>query len=174
MPPKCLKRQACAGSSGELSETTMIRKAVIGDIKNIHKLLNYYGDKGFLLARPLSELYDHLRDFMVLVEKGEEERIIGACALGICWEDLAEIRSLAVTDDRQGKRYGSQLVKACLEEAKTLGLKKIFVLTYAEKFFRKLGFRVVEKSTFPHKVWADCLKCSKFPECDETSMLLEL
>jgi amino-acid N-acetyltransferase len=68
----------------------MIRKAIIADIKQIHKLLNYYGDKGFLLARPLSELYDHLRDFMVLVEKGEEERIIGACALGICWEDLAD------------------------------------------------------------------------------------
>ena len=152
----------------------MIRKAIVGDMKQIHKLLNYYGDRGLLLARPLSELYDHLRDFMVLVEEREEDRIIGTCALGICWEDLAEIRSLAVTDDQQGKRYGSQLVQACLEEAKTLGLRKIFVLTYAEEFFRRMGFRVVEKSTFPHKVWADCLKCPKFPECDETAMLLVL
>jgi amino-acid N-acetyltransferase len=174
MPLSCSKRPAYGVLSVKLSNTMMIRKAIIGDIKHIHKLLNYYGDRGLLLARPLSELYDHLRDFMVLVEKGEEDRVIATCALGICWEDLAEIRSLAVTDDQQGKRYGSQLVQACLEEAKTLGVRKIFVLTYAEEFFRGMGFRVVEKSTFPHKVWADCLKCSKFPECDETAMLLEL
>ncbi len=152
----------------------MIRKAIIGDVKHIHKLLNYYGDRGFLLARPLSELYDHLRDFTVIVEKGGEDRVVGTCALGICWDDLAEIRSLAVMEDQQGKRYGSRLVQACLEEAKSLGVKKIFALTYAEEFFRRSGFRVVEKSSFPHKVWADCLKCSKFPECDETAMALEL
>ena len=151
-----------------------IRKAIIGDIKHIHKLLNHYADQGVLLPRPLSELYDHLRDFNVLVEKGEAEKILGACALGICWEDLAEIRSLAVIEDRQGSEYGRRLVEACLKEARSLGLRKVFVLTYAEGFFLKMGFRVVEKSTLPHKVWGDCLKCPKFPECDETAMALEL
>jgi amino-acid N-acetyltransferase len=151
-----------------------IRKAIIADIKHIHKLLNHYADRGLLLPRPLSELYDHLRDFNVLVENGEAEKILGACALGICWEDLAEIRSLVVIEDRQGSDYGRQLVEACLKEARSLGLRKVFALTYAEGFFLRIGFRVVEKSTLPHKVWGDCLKCPKFPECDETAMVLEL
>jgi len=151
-----------------------IRKAIIADIKPIHKLLNRYADRGLLLPRPLSELYDHLRDFNVLVENGEAEKIIGACALGICWEDLAEIRSLAVIEDRQGSDYGRRLVEACLQEARSLGLRKVFALTYAEGFFSRMGFRVVEKATLPQKVWGDCLKCPKFPECDEIAMALDL
>jgi amino-acid N-acetyltransferase len=152
----------------------MIRKAVIEDIKTIHRLLSHYGDRGMLLARPLSELYDHLRDFFVLVSDDQERKIIGTCALGICWEDLAEIRSLAVLEEQQGKGSATQLVEACLGEAKTFGIRRVFVLTYVEKFFAQLGFRTVEKSQLPHKVWSDCLKCSKFPECDETAMVLDL
>lgn len=151
-----------------------IRKAIIADIKPIHKLLNHYADRGLLLPRPLSELYDHLRDFNVLVENGEAEKIIGACALGICWEDLAEIRSLAVIENRQGSDCGRRLVEACLQEARSLGLRKVFALTYAEGFFSRMGFRVVEKATLPQKVWGDCLKCPKFPECDEIAMALDL
>jgi amino-acid N-acetyltransferase len=152
----------------------MIRKAVIEDVKSIHKILSTYGAQGLLLPRPLSELYDHLRDFFVLVENSEEDRILGACALGVCWDDLAEIRSLAVAEDQQGRGHGSQLVKACLDEAYSLGLKRVFALTYVEGFFEKMGFREVEKSVLPHKVWADCLKCPRFPDCDETAMILEL
>lgn len=152
----------------------MIRKAKIADIKTIHKILNQYADKGVLLPRPLSELYDHLRDFVVLSEDGEGEKVLGICALGICWDDLAEIRSLAVIEEGRGKDYGRRLVEACLQEARSLGLQRVFALTYAVHFFAKMGFRVVEKSTLPHKVWGDCLKCPKFPECDETAMLLEL
>ena len=152
----------------------MIRKAVIEDIKTIHKLLSHYGDQGLLLARPLSELYDHLRDFFVLVGDDPESRIIGTCALGICWEDLAEIRSLAVLEEQQGHKAATRLVKACLGEAGSFGIKRVFVLTYVDRFFAKLGFRTVEKSQLPHKVWSDCLKCPKFPECDETAMVLDL
>jgi amino-acid N-acetyltransferase len=152
----------------------IIRKAVIEDVKPIHKILSQYAAQGLLLARPLSELYDHLRDFFVLVENSQEFRILGVCALGVCWEDLAEIRSLAVAEDEQGKGFGLQLVNTCLEEAQALGLRRIFALTYVEGFFRKVGFKEVEKSVLPHKVWADCLKCPKFPDCDETAMILEL
>jgi len=173
MPRSYSKKQESGGLSVKLSKTA-IRKAKIGDIKAIHKILNQYAERGLLLPRPLSELYDHLRDFVVLVQGGEGEKILGLCALGICWEDLAEIRSLAVIQERQGNDYGRLLVEACLQEAKSLGLHKVFALTYAESFFAKMGFRVVEKSTLPHKVWADCLKCAKFPECDETAMLLVL
>ncbi len=152
----------------------MIRKALIGDIKSIHKLLGHYADQGLLLPRALSELYDHLRDFFVVEDRHHENSIIGVCALGICWEDLAEIRSLAVAEDHQEKGIGSQLVEMCLKEAASLGLKKVFTLSYVPGFFSRLGFRKVEKSIFPHKIWADCLKCSKFPDCDETGMMIEL
>ncbi len=152
----------------------IIRRAVVKDIKPIHKLLGLYGGQGLLLARPLSELYDHLRDFFVLEAKGSETNIVGACALTICWEDLAEIRSLAVMQGYQGHQHGSRLVQACLAEASSLGVKQVFVLTYVERFFAKMGFRVVEKSIFPHKVWGDCLRCPKYPECDETAMILDL
>lgn len=152
----------------------MIRKAFVGDAKPIHKLLGYYADKGLLLPRSLSELYDHLRDFYIIEDNHQGHSIVGVCALGICWEDLAEIRSLAIAEGHQGKGFGSQLVEICLKEAASLGLKKIFTLTYIPDFFVRLGFREVEKSVLPHKIWADCLKCAKFPDCDEMAMVIEL
>ena len=151
----------------------MIRKAIIQDIKTIHKLLSHYGEQGSLLSRPLIELYEHLRDFFVVEGSNTKSPIAGACALGICWEDLAEIRSLAVAQDQQGKSYGSQLVEVCLKEALSLGLKRVFILTYEPDFFSKLGFKEIEKSTLPHKIWADCIRCAKFPDCDEIAMVIE-
>jgi amino-acid N-acetyltransferase len=150
-----------------------IRKAVTGDIKAVHKLLNDYAERGLLLPRALSELYDHARDYFVLADN-EGHAIQGVCGLGICWEDLAEIRSLAVSQDLQGKGFGAQLVRTCLEEARALGLKKVFTLTYVPVFFVGLGFHEVDKSVLPHKIWSDCLKCAKFPNCDETALMIEL
>ncbi len=152
----------------------IIRKAVTGDVGTIHGILKNYGERGLLLPRSLSELYDHLRDFFILEGEGQGAAILGVCALAICWEDLAEIRSLAVLPDQQGRRYGKRLVETCLQEAKSLGLGKVFTLTYVPGFFAKLGFKQVDKSVLPHKVWAECLKCPKFPGCDEIAMLVEL
>jgi amino-acid N-acetyltransferase len=152
----------------------MIRKALIRDVKPIHGLLSYYADQGLLLPRSLSELYDHLRDHFVVEEKGSENLLIGVSALGICWEDLAEIRSLAIAQDAQGRGLGSQMVETCLQEARSLGLKKVFTLSYVPDFFSKLDFEEVEKSVLPHKIWGDCLKCPKFPDCDETAMMIDL
>ncbi len=151
----------------------MIRKAIIQDIKPIHKLLSDYGEQGSLLSRPLVELYEHLRDFFVVEGSNPKSPIVGVCALGICWEDLAEIRSLAVVPDQQGKNYGSQLVEICLQEAQSLGLKRVFTLTYEPDFFSKLGFKEIDKSALPHKIWADCIRCAKFPDCDEIAMMIE-
>ncbi|MFC1869578.1 N-acetyltransferase [Thermodesulfobacteriota bacterium] len=152
----------------------MIRKAVVKEVGEIHKLLGHYADEGLLLPRPLSELYEHLRDFFIIEDSDRQGSIIAVCALGICWEDLAEIRSLAVAEVFQGKNVGTQLVERCLEEAVSLGLSKVFTLTYIPAFFTKIGFKEVEKSALPHKIWADCLKCPKFPDCDETAMMKEL
>jgi amino-acid N-acetyltransferase len=152
----------------------VIRKAIIQDVKPIHKLLSHYGEQGSLLSRPLVELYEHLRDFYVVEVNSPKSPIVGVCALGICWEDLAEIRSLAVAADQQGKNYGSQLVETCIQEALSLGLKRVFTLTYEPEFFSKMGFKEIEKSTLPHKIWADCIRCAKFPDCDENAMMIEL
>jgi amino-acid N-acetyltransferase len=104
----------------------------------------------------------------------EGHLVCGVCGLGICWEDLAEIRSLAVSEEMKGTGLGSRLVAACLEEAKSLGVKRVFTLTYVPDFFVRFGFREVEKSVLPHKIWADCFKCPKFPDCDETALLIDL
>lgn len=151
-----------------------IRKATTADVRPVHELLNLYADRGLLLARPLSELYDHLRDYFVLTNSTDERQVLGVCALGICWEDLAEIRSLAVKESYQGKGYGARLVHTCLREARSLKLRRVFTLSYIPAFFLKLGFREVEKAVLPHKIWADCLRCPKFPDCDETALMIEL
>ena len=146
-----------------------IRKAKITDINAIHKLINDFAQKGHLLPRSLSELYDHLRDYVV-VERPDKS-IIGVCGLGICWEDLAEIKSLAVAPDYQGGGYGRRLVEASLQEARDYGIGKVFTLTYIPGFFVKLGFEEIEKSELPQKIWADCLKCPHFPNCKEVALI---
>jgi amino-acid N-acetyltransferase len=152
----------------------VVRKAVISDIHGIHGLLTYYGKKGVLLPRPLSELYDHMRDYFVIVDTQEKNGIQAVGGLGICWEDLAEIKSLAVLEGSQGKGLGSKLVNACLKDARFFGINRIFALTYVPDFFTRFGFQEVSKSLLPQKIWADCLKCTKFPNCDEVAMLLTL
>ncbi|MFC1829236.1 N-acetyltransferase [Thermodesulfobacteriota bacterium] len=151
----------------------MIRKATIQDIKTIHEILQEYGRKGELLPRPLSVLYDHVRDFSVYVDP-LEDKVVGCCALQFCWEDLAEIRSLAVRPDYTEKKIGTQLTQAALSEAKSYKIKKVFALTYRPDFFKKFGFVSIDRSELPLKIWADCIVCVKFPECDETAMMKEI
>lgn len=150
----------------------MIRNARITDVKEIHQLLKYFAAKGLLLARSISSLYDQLRDFIVYED--ENNAIAGICALHIIWEDLAEIRSLAVTEEAQGKGIGKELVEHCLQEAENFGLKRVFTLTYQAGFFRKLGFVDIDKKELPHKIWSDCIHCTMFPDCDEEALILTL
>lgn len=150
-----------------------IRKARISDVKTIHGMLMDCSRNGLLLPRSYNELYGHLRDFMVLAPKGAGP-IQACCALSITWDDLAELRSLVVVDSLQGQGWGRKLVEACLSEAVTLGLFRIFTLTYQQAFFEKLGFAETGKDALPQKVWSDCLRCPKFPECDEIAMILEM
>jgi amino-acid N-acetyltransferase len=151
----------------------MIRKANINDVRSMHAILSHYADKGLLLGRSLSDLYAQLRDFIV-VEDDTTHDIVGTCSLRICWEDIAEIRSLAIREDFRGSDLGMAMVQICIREAREMGLKKLFVLTYVPAFFEKLNFKPVDKSVLPHKVWGDCIKCVKFPDCDEEALLLEL
>jgi amino-acid N-acetyltransferase len=151
----------------------MIRKATIKDVKAIHELLHEYGKKEELLARPLSELYDHVRDFSVY-EDPSSGTIMGCCALQFCWEDLAEIRSLAVHPDHIGSNIGTQLTETVLKEARRFQMAKIFTLTYKPAFFEKFDFTRIDRSELPLKIWSDCIICVKFPDCDEIAMIKEL
>lgn len=148
----------------------MIRRATIKDIKAIHRLLQGYGDKGELLPRPLTQLYDHVRDFTVYADD-TENRIVGCCALQFCWDELAEIRSLAVHPDHTGRKIGTALTESAISEAKLYGIKNIFTLTYRPGFFKKFGFTQIDRSQLPLKIWADCVLCVKFPDCDEIAMM---
>jgi len=149
----------------------VIRKARIRDVKPIQSLINYYAQKGELLARSLNEIYEDLRDFSVY---DLEEEVVGVCALHINWEDLAEIRALAVKEECNGQGYGTQLVKKCLEEAQQLGINRVYTLTYRPGFFERLGFQRIDKIQLPQKVWGDCIRCFKFPECDEIALISQL
>jgi amino-acid N-acetyltransferase len=149
----------------------MIRKAVIKDIKSIQALINGFARQDLMLPRSLNELYDNLRDFWVWEERG---KVLGCCALHICWQDLVEVKSLAVARASQHKGIGTQLVGVCLEEAKRMGARKAFTLTYKPEFFRKLGFRRVKHADLPHKVWAECINCPKFPNCQEIALTKSL
>ena len=151
----------------------MIRKATIPDVKKIHDLLTTFAEQGELLPRPLSDLYDYLRDFSIF-DKEEDGSVAGVCALHVCWEDLAEIRSLAVVQKYQKQGIGTALIDNALTEAQDLGISRVFTLTYQPDFFVRHGFHIVEKALLPQKIWADCIKCVKFPNCDETAMLKTL
>ncbi|MDA8405012.1 MAG: N-acetyltransferase [Desulfobacteraceae bacterium] len=152
----------------------MIRKATIEDVKSIHAILKYYGDRDELLSRPLSKLYDHLRDFSVYTHLHDGKAIVGCCALQFCWEDLAEIRSLAVVREAMGKSIGRQLVENAFVEARQYKIKSLFTLTYKPAFFEKFGFVKIDKADLPIKIWSDCIQCVKFPDCDETAMIRSL
>lgn len=152
----------------------LIRKARIQDVKAIHGLLLRPGEgDGLVLPRSFNQLYSHLRDFFVAVDR-ETDEVLGCCALCICWDDLAEVRSLMVRREHRGQGLGRLLVDACLSEAVTLGIFRVFVLTNQEAFFRKMGFVEATKDALPQKVWADCVNCPHFPDCDETPMVMEL
>ncbi len=149
----------------------MVRKARIEDISQIQNLINCFAKLDLMLPRPLNELYENLRDFWVA---SENKKIIGCAALHVSWDDLAEIKSLAVEKKWQGKGLGKELISACLNEAKELGAKRIFVLTYKPDYFKKFGFKRVKTSNLPHKIWAECINCCKFPDCQEIALLKKI
>ncbi|MGD0278034.1 MAG: N-acetyltransferase [Smithella sp.] len=152
----------------------MLRKARIDDVKTIHRMINSSSGKGEMLPRSLMDIYSSLRDFFVYYAE-DETQIIGVCAMNIIWENLAEIRSLYVDEKHRGKGIGRKLVEACVSEAITLGLFKVFTLTYKKDFFVQLGFKEIDRSLLPEKIWSDCFRCSKYPDyCDEVAMIVEL
>ncbi|MFC1905775.1 N-acetyltransferase [Chloroflexota bacterium] len=149
-----------------------LEKAKISDVKQMHEMVNNFADKGEMLPRALSDLYENIRDYFVIRDK--QNKVTACIALHISWVDLAEIRTLAVSENMQEQGLGSMLIKACLEEAKGLGLKSVFCLTYKPEFFEKHGFIIVDKMELPRKVWSECFHCPKFPDCDEVALVYNI
>jgi len=145
-----------------------VDNAKVGDADSIRRIINRFADKGDILPRALSEIYENIRDFFVVRNEGE---VVACAALHISWLDLAEIRALAVDEKNQNQRIGSSLVQACLDEAKALGIPTVFCLTSEPAFFEKHGFKLGDKAELPRKVWGECYRCPKFPDCDEVALI---
>jgi amino-acid N-acetyltransferase len=151
--------------------TATLRKAKMADAPAIQRLITIFASRDEMLHRSLGEVYESIRNFFVVEDEGS---VVACGALQISWGNLAEIKSLAVAEAHQSRGHGKRIVLACLDEGRSLGLARLFALTYKPGFFEKLGFRVVDKSTLPHKVWNECIRCPKFPDCGEIAVVLDL
>lgn len=153
----------------------MIRKLLVNEVSDIKNLIDPYVKQGLMLPKSLHSLYTGVRDFWVTIDGDSGHKsIIGCCALQVSWMDLAEIRTLAVKQEYQGKGIGREMVRACIREAAQLNLKTLFTLTYVPDFFKKMGFHEIDKSTLPNKIWADCIHCQYFPDCRETALIYRI
>ncbi|MBI4499229.1 MAG: N-acetyltransferase [Chloroflexi bacterium] len=148
-----------------------IEKATIADVPKIHKLVNDFADRGEMLHRSLAELYENVRDFMV-IRDGEE--LAGCASVHVVWADLAEIKAVAVSEEHQDQGLGQTLMQACIEEARRLGIATVFVLTHKPGYYEKLGFQLADVMHLPRKVWGECLRCPKFPHCNELALVMHL
>ncbi len=162
-----------AGPPVEKKESSRyrIRKARVDDAAKIKELIGFYAKRDLMLPRSLSDIYECLRDYWVCERQGE---IAGCAALHVDWENLAEIRSLAVAEKHHERGIGTRLLKRCIREARGLGISRVFALTYAPEFFEKNGFRICPKEELPRKIWAECIRCPRFPDCDETALALDV
>lgn len=164
---------ASASRKSRAGVPSPVERARLADAPQISALIQHFADlgQGFLLQRSLAEIYENIRDFFVV---REGERVVGCVCLHVNWADLAELKSLAVTEKRQGRGLGAALTRACLAEAKELVIKVVYALTYQVAFFEKLGFSQVEVRELPRKVWGECYRCPKFLQCDEVALIYEV
>jgi len=144
------------------------RKPMFLDVEAIYNLVNNYANDGVMLARSRNMLYETLRDMIVAEEDG---KIIGVGGLHIMWDELAEVRTMAISPDAVRQGIGAEIVERLTKEGIVLGVKKLFTLTYQPDFFKTLGFKEIAKDKLPHKVWKECIDCPKFPDCDEVAMI---
>jgi len=149
-----------------------LRHAVLSDVLAIQKLVNDFAARGEMLPRSLSELFENIRDYYVA--ENDAGKVVGCAALHVTWGDLAEVKSVAVREDHRGDGLGAALVSACLADARALGAPRLFVLTYIPDYFARFGFQQVEKADLPQKVWSECIRCPKFPDCGEVGMVMDL
>jgi amino-acid N-acetyltransferase len=148
-----------------------IRPARVSDVRQMHKIVEFYADNKEMLHRSLNSIYENIQEYIVAEEDG---KIIGCGALHVAWEDLAEIKALAIAPEYRRKKLGTKIAEQLQENAKKLGVKKVFSLSFKPDFFIRLGYSVIPKETLPHKIWSECINCHLFPDCGEVPLLLDL
>lgn len=146
-----------------------IRPARVGDVPAIQELIRTFADRKLMIRRSRGELYESIREFLVAVD--DDGEIIGCAALHVFWEDLAELKCLAVSERAQGRGVGRRLVDACWEAAWELEIQSVFTLTYVADFFEKCSYHRIEKAELPHKIWNECVRCPLFPNCNEIALI---
>jgi len=159
------------GAKGAQGDTLVVRPALLNDVAVMAGLINGYAARGEMLPKSLNQIYQNIRDFVVAEQNG---RIVGCGALHVLWDDLAEIRSLAVAEDHRRCGIGGQIVQVLVQDARRLGLPRVFALTYKPEFFQRCGFVTIEREWLPRKIWVDCIDCVKFPHCDEVAVLYNI
>ena len=146
-----------------------IRPARVGDVPVICDLIRTFADRKLMIRRSLGELYESIREFLVATD--DDGTVIGCVALHVFWQDLAELKCLAVAECAQGRGVGRRLVDACWDAARELEIKSVFTLTYVAEFFEKCGYHRIEKADLPHKIWNECVRCPLFPSCQEVALI---
>ena len=157
-----------AQSEQSSPSTLVARKATVEDVERLQQLIAFFASRNEMLHRSLNELYETIRDFCVVEDA---EALVACSALHVTWDDLAELKCVAVAEDRHGQGLGRKVVEQSLAEARDLKLRRVFTLTYQPNFFAKFGFQIVDRNMLPHKVWGECIKCHKFPNCNEVAMM---
>lgn len=135
----------------------------------IQELIRTFADRKLMIRRSLGELYESIREFLVATD--DQGQIIGCVALHVFWEDLAELKCLAVSEHAHGHGVGRALLDSCWEAARLLEIKSVFTLTYVADFFEKCGYHRIEKADLPHKIWNECVRCPLFPNCNEIALI---
>lgn len=148
-----------------------IRSAKMSDVKAIYQLINYYANRKEMLPRSLNDIYENLPEFVVAEAN---KKLVACCALHIAWEDLAEVKALAVRPDYQGKGIGAALVRECEKRARKYEVKRVFALTFKPEFFKKLSYQITTRDSLPHKIWGECIHCPMFPDCGEIPVIKNL
>lgn len=161
-------------AGGAYNRPMVIRRATVADVPVMAQIINNEAEQGLMLPRSLSYLYENVREFQVVEDDASDAGVVGVCALSIIWANMAEVQALAVRPEHRGRGLGKQLVRACLDEAAALGIRRVMTLTYERAFFEKLGFTVLDRQQLPLKVWSECVRCPKNQHCDETAMVREL
>jgi amino-acid N-acetyltransferase len=132
-----------------------IRSARTSDIKGIRKLIDTYAIGGRLLTKETVTLYESVQEFTVAIENNE---VVGCGALHVLWEDLAEVRTVAVLERLRGKGVGHQIMQAIEERAGAIGVKRIFCLTFETEFFGRRGFEEIQGTPVDADVYAELLR----------------
>lgn len=153
------------------AEDFLIRKACLPDMPAVKKMIDKVSADASVLPRTLIELCESVRDFHLCETGGE---LAGCCALHVDMQNLAEVRTLIILDEFRDNGLGGRLLQACLREARVLGVERVYALTRIEGFFLKHDFTVIDKHDLPSKVFRDCVRCPKFPDCDETAVVYDI